>query len=118
MTAPDFNNRAAVQDLDKKSEKVEQASRLRSSLRATGAREGEVRIFQLANQKQYKTADNADVGARLISFDGYVSENGPEPDGKYLVRWVAKYLPTRVSGRATSAPVGISIAGTATYVFF
>ncbi|NYS49536.1 G5 domain-containing protein [Streptococcus danieliae] len=115
VTAPDFNNRAAVQDLNKKSEKVEQASRLRSSLRSTGAREGEVRIFQLVNQKQYKTSDSADVGARLVSFDGYVSENGPEPDGKYLVRWVAKYIPTRVSGRATSAPVGISIAGTATY---
>uniref|UniRef100_UPI0026F27D8E Rib/alpha-like domain-containing protein n=1 Tax=Streptococcus danieliae TaxID=747656 RepID=UPI0026F27D8E len=115
VTATDAENMALVQDLERKSEKAEQASRFRSVLRSTGAREGEVRIFQLFRQIQTTSGDAADYGARVISFDGYVSENGPEPDGTYLVRWVAKYVPNRVSGRAPAAPVGVSIAGTATY---
>ena len=65
----------------------------------------EVLVYQFAGQRNYEHAGD-NMTAKVTLLEGYVKKS-EHTNKKELVRWVIKYKPTVVAGKATAAPVGV-----------
>ena len=70
----------------------------------------EVQVYSMTGQYIY----SKDKTAQVTSANGYVQKDKHVGTSE-VIRWVVKYKPTIVSGKATSAPIGIRITSNNSY---